>query len=158
MSTETQDMSEPNFYETRLTASPQPIPGITPIGDRARIEDADEETLRAKFEEYADAAPILVENFEFERDRFDDAYEDYVRIFTSIETLESINRTADAIAPGYDLLEEFELISLPDAAAAAGAVIGKITLYGGGVAALGGLAKAARDWRTATKTLTAAKG
>ena len=141
------------------TAQPDtPIPEVEPIGDREAIDDADEATLTAKFEEYAVAAPILVDHHDWQRIRFDETYGHYVRIFTSLETLETIKLQTEAVAPKFNLLEEFELIELPDDMAKASAVIGTATLYGGALAAFLGLAKAGYDARTASRALAVARG
>ncbi len=135
-----------------------PIPEIDRLGDRAAIDAASEDALTRKFDDYASAAPILVAHHDWQRMRFEETYEHYVRIFTSLETLESIKQTTEAVAPSFDLLEEFELIALPADVARAGAVIGKISLYGGAVAALGGLGRASYQSYKASRALALAKG
>jgi hypothetical protein len=157
-SMDTQVVSKPSRHFIEQQQPVSEIPEIDPLGDRAAIDAADEATLTAKFEEYAEAAPILAEHHEWERIRFDETYAHYVKIFTSLETLESIKQTIEAIAPSFDLLEEFELIDLPADIARISAVVGKVALYGGGVAALGGLAKAGYQSYQASKAVAIAKG
>ncbi len=126
------------------------IPEVAPLGDRTAVEAADEATLTAKFEEYVDAAPILVDHHDWERTRFDETYQHYVKIFTSLETLESIKQQTEAVAPSFDLLEEFEVIDLPDDVA-------QVTAITGGLVAVGSLVKAVYQARQASKALAYAR-
>lgn len=158
LSVDTQTMSVTPRHFIDEDQPEKSIPDIDPIGSRSDIDAADEATLTAKFEEYAEAAPTIVDHHDWQRLRFDETYEHYIKIFTSLETLESIKETAEAIAPGFDLLEEFELIDLPDGIAKINAAVGKVILYGGALAALGGLGKAGYQTYKASKALSLAKG
>lgn len=134
------------------------IPEIAEVGGREAIRACPEDALRARFDGYVEAAPILVEHHDYQRERFDDAYEHYINIFTKLETLKTINDSAAAIAPDFQLLEEFELLSLDGAAADWAEGISKVMLYGGAGASVLGVGAAVYEARYAGKVLQAAKG
>lgn len=121
------------------------------LGDHDDIYRAGEATLTRQFEEYEAAAPVLVDHHNFQRQRFEATYGHYVRIFTSLETLESIRVTSEAIAPGYALLEEIEVIHIP-------ATIAKATLYGGGALAVVRLGKVLLQANQASRAVRVATG
>ena len=132
-----------------------PIPSIDSLGTRDDIDNADEAVLTAKFEAYASAAPILVEHHDWQRTRFEETYGHYIKIFTSLETLESIKETSEAIAPGFDLLEEFQFFELTGNAAKIAGTAAKVTLYSGAVTAVFGVYKAGKATRASNLALDA---